>query len=440
MHFLKILRSLFLMIAVANTGAHAQVVFNSLEDAWKYADMHNVSIRNANYELDKVLYAKKASYMAFLPQVSANGSFTDNTAIQTTLIPGEIVGQPGRFVPVQFGQKYIYTAGLSAQIDVLNLQNWYNIAIAKETEQLNRASVANSKKITYQQIATQYYSYLLSREAARLAATSAAVADSALQSVTNKFKEGTVNEASLDLAHINKERAEQTMVSAQYQAQTSKNSLKALLDLSVTDSLSIESSLQANLNSEQPGAFQEDPAVKLAYFQSQVNLSTYHASNATILPTVSVLYSNTTQQYDNKFEPLQGGPAWFPARYWALRASWNIFSGGTRWVQSRKNLINYHESTMQFENMQKQSAINDENLKLSYQKAQDMLARSKRIMDLSYDNYVHISYRYDEGLSSLDDRLTAFTDYVTYQNQYLNNLSDMLAQLYLVKIRTIALK
>jgi hypothetical protein len=38
-------------------------------------------------------------------------------------------------------------------------------------------------------------------------------------------------------------------------------------------------------------------------------------------------------------------------------------------------------------------------------------------------------------VSALDDKLSAFSDYITYQNQYLNNLSDLLVQIYLVKIR-----
>lgn len=56
-------------------------------------------------------------------------------------------------------------------------------------------------------------------------------------------------------------------------------------------------------------------------------------------------------------------------------------------------------------------------------------------MNLSYDNYKHISLRYQEGVASLDDRLKAFSDYISYQNQYLNSLSEMLVQLYQIKLR-----
>jgi outer membrane protein len=428
--------NIILALLFVSYGTVAQTSFSSLEDLWKYADSHNITIRNAGYELDKVLYAKKQSYMAFLPQVTANGSFTDNTSLQTTLIPAEIFGGPsGTYRPVQFGQKYIYTAGFSAQMDIVNLQTWYNVSVARETEEMNRASISNTKKTTYQQIATQYYAYLLNKEAVRLATQSELIADSVLNSVANKFKEGTVNQANLDIAKLNKERAGLTLITAQYQMQTIKNSLKGMLDLSVTDSLAIDGTLQFDITTNIPGTFTEDPAVRLANYQSQLSLNMYRASNANFFPTLTVQYSNTTQQNDNKFEPFQGGPSWYPARYWSLRASWTLFSGGTRWAQSQKNRINYYESKMQFENAQKQSEINDENLRLSFRKSSLLLAKAQNIMNLSYDNYRHISNRYYEGVAALDERLNAFTDYINFQNQYLNSLSDMLIQLYLIKIR-----
>ncbi len=426
---------LFVLLAVC-CAADGQTFFTSLEDVWKYADSHNVQIRIAEYELDKGVYAKKQSYLALLPSVGVTGSFTDNTSLQTTLIPAVIFGGPaGTYQTVQFGQKYIYAGGLSAQMDIINVQTWFNMRIAKETEELNKASLANQKKSTYQQIATQYYSYLLSKEAARLAASSAAVADSIYQSVNNKFAEGTVSMANVDVAKLNSERVQQTNITAQYQMQTAKNSLKGLLNLSVSDSLEINAALQSNMNTPATAAFAQDPAVTLASYQSKVNLSQYKYANANFLPTLNVLYSNSQQQNDNTFEPFQGGPAWYPARFWSLRATWNIFTGGTRWLQSQKSRINYRESQLQLESAQKQSAINDENLRLSYMRTTALLSKTENVMKLSLDNYHHISNRYETGLGTIEDRLAAFKDYIDYQNQYLNSLSDMLVQLYQIKIR-----
>jgi outer membrane protein len=417
----------------------AQTVFSSLEEVWRYADAHNVTIRTALYEADKSGYTKKQAYSALLPQVNATGAYTDNIALQTTLIPAEVFGgPPGSFRTLQFGQQFVYTGGITAQMNVLNLQNWYNAKIARQTEELSKDSLANARKTVYQQIATQYYSYLLMREAYLLANQTAAIADSVYQSANNKFNEGVINEANLDVAKLNLERAQQTQITAQYQVLIAKNNIKALLGIKLRDSLTFIASLKGSIDIAMSGVFEEDPAIRLALNKTRISLNQYKMANSAFAPTINVLYSYATQRFDNKFEPFSGfnGVAgWFPAQYWSLQASFPLFTSGSRWFQSRKGKINYNESLMQYEHTQNQLAINDENIRLNYGKAVAVLSKAENVMKLSLDNYTHITYRYEAGLSSLDERLNAFTDFISYQNQYLNSLSDMLVQLYQVKIR-----
>ena len=276
------------------------------------------------------------------------------------------------------------------------------------------------------------------QEAYDLATQSANIADSVFESVSNKFKEGAVNEANVDVAKLNFERAQQNEVSAKYQMLTALNNMKALLNLSVKDSLAIHASLKDNLQGESNTAFQEDPAIKLAMYQVQINLSSYRAANSAFAPTINVLYNYSTQRFDNTFEPFSGATGtagWFPAQYWALQASIPLFTSGSRLFQSKKIKLAVDESKEQYENTLKQSAINDENIRLNYMKAAAVLDKAKDVMNLSFDNYRHVSYRYEGGIESIETRLNAFKDYIDYQNQYLNSLSDMLVQLYQLKIR-----
>jgi outer membrane protein len=417
--------------------ADAQVVFSSLEDVWKYADAHNITIRTVKYELDKSAYARKQAYSTLLPQANATASYTDNIQLPVTILPANIIpGNKGG--PVAFGQKYAYAAGINAQMNVLNLQNWYNAKMAKQTEEMNRDSIGSTRKLVYQQLATQYYSYLLMQEASRLADETARIADSVYQSTNNKFKDGTLNEANVDISKLNLERAQSTQISSGFQMLTARNNLKALLDFSLSDSLTITASLRADINREANGTFAEDPSLKLAMWRTKINRTQYKIANSAFAPSLNVLYNYAGQRYDKTFEPFSGASGaagWYPAQYWSLQASIPLFSSGGRLFQSRRNKLNYEESMEQYESAQKQSAINDDNIRLNYQKASAVLGKAEDIMKLAFDNYRHVAYRYEAGLAPIDDRLNAFKDYIDYQNQYLNSLSDMLVQLYQVKIR-----
>ncbi len=434
----KRLSYIFILLACWQVS-YSQIVFRSLEDVWKYADNNNITIKTMKYELDKSVYAKKQAYSALLPQATATGSYTDNIALQTTLLPASLLGgPPGTYKTLQFGEQFVYSGGINAQMNILNLQNIYNVRIAQQTQEMNKDSLASTRRFVYQQLATQFYSYLLMQEASTLADQTALIADSTYQSANNKFKEGTANEASVDLAKLNLERAQQSQITARYQMITSRNSLKGLLGFSVNDSLSIDASLNVSLNIDAAEAFTEDLSLKLSLWRAKISLSQYHLSNSAFLPTINILYNYATQRYDKTFEPFSGATGvagWFPSQYWSLQASFPIFTSGSRYFQSKRSKINYEESMAQYENAQKQSAINDENIRLNYQRAISVLGKTQDVMNLSLDNYRHISYRYEAGLSPLDDRLNAFQNYIDYQNQYLNSLSDMLVQLYQVKIR-----
>lgn len=417
--------------------APAQTTFSSVEELWKYADAHNVAIINALRETRKAEHGVTQSYLAFAPTLNANAGYTDNTTIQTTLIPAVIFGGPDNtYRPVQFGQKYTYNAGFTAQLDLVNVQTWHNTRIARETAEVNKAAGINTKRNVYQQIAAQYYNCLLSHEGLKLAKQSAAVADSVLQSINNRFAAGLASQPGVDMAKINAERAQQTYITATYQHSTALNTLKGLLALPVADSINVTGNLTSGKTEAPAGNFTEDPAVRLQYHQVALNKSRLSQSNANAYPTLSVLYSNNTQQFDNTFRPLDAsGPKWYPANFWSLRASWSILNGGNRWLQSQKNKLAYMQSQDELEQAKRQADINDENLRLSFARASALLENSRRIMLLAYDNYYHTTMRYDEGISSLEDRLRAFSDYISYQNQYLNSLSEMLVQHYNIKIR-----
>ena len=326
-----------LLFLASSFSLTAQTVFHTLDDIWNYADQHNITLRTARYDYQKAQYAQKIALGSALPQINANGAATENTALQTTLIPGEIVQRPaGTFIPVQFGQKYIYSGGFTAQLDVLNLQNWLNVKIAKETTSAGKDSLANFKRNVYQQLASQYYNYLLMKEAAALAGQSMDISDMVNQSMTHKFAEGLVTKANADEAEINFERAKQSFTTSQYQMLIAANNLKLMLDMSPSDSIRIEEKLDKGEITLSDKEFAEDPGLRLTADQVNIGILQQKMASSNFFPVLSVLYSNTVQQNDNTFEPFNNSTTWYPARFWQLKASWQIFNGGGRCGQAKR--------------------------------------------------------------------------------------------------------
>ncbi len=431
---------IFISIFTIAASAQAQTPFRNLEDVWKYADEHNITIKTVKYEYEKSKYAKYQAYCTLLPQVNTTGSYTDNLSLQTTLVPSSLTGgTSGGYKTLQFGQQFVYAGGLNAQMNVLNLQNCFNAKLAMQTEAMNKDSLAGAKKTVYQALANQFYSYLLLREAMRLTEASMLSADSTFQSVKEKFNAGTANKANLDVAELNFKQLSQNFSNAGYQVKISVNNLKSLLGMAEKDTLEIDASLSQSINADvNVQTWGEDPSVNLAYWRTKLTKTQYNVANMAFLPTINIVYNYNTTRSDKTFEPftgMEGTAAFFPSKFWALQASFPLFNSGNRVFQSKKQWLNYKESVEQFESIKKTSALADANIILNFNKTREALNLGKEMLALSTDNYSHVCNRYNEGLASLDDKLTAFRDFINAQNQYLNNMSDYLVQLYQYKIR-----
>ncbi|MBM3403556.1 MAG: hypothetical protein FJY10_01550 [Bacteroidetes bacterium] len=100
--FLCILSCVFLSGMVA-LGQAVDTVSFSLPELLKMAVDQNKSVQQASLEAKRVKYMIREARSAGLPHLSAGGQFEHYLELPTTLLPGEIIGQPGTMIPVKFG-------------------------------------------------------------------------------------------------------------------------------------------------------------------------------------------------------------------------------------------------------------------------------------------------------------------------------------------------
>ena len=101
-----------------------EVMTFSLEEAQAFAVENNYDIQNATTEIEIARKKVKETTAIGLPQINAGASYNDFIDIPTQLIPGEFFGgEPGSFIPVQFGTKY--NMSLNAQANQLIFSGEY---------------------------------------------------------------------------------------------------------------------------------------------------------------------------------------------------------------------------------------------------------------------------------------------------------------------------
>ncbi|MEO6542107.1 MAG: TolC family protein, partial [Ferruginibacter sp.] len=104
-------RLVMLSLLTINLHVNAQKTNSfTVKQAVEYANKNSVQVKNALLDILIQKQTNRDITSIALPQIGGTGSVTDYLQIPTTLLPGEIAGQPaGTYKAVKFGTKW--TAG-----------------------------------------------------------------------------------------------------------------------------------------------------------------------------------------------------------------------------------------------------------------------------------------------------------------------------------------
>lgn len=110
----KYLTLILCLFCIINAKAQSTdtVAHFSLQEAIRTMHKKNRIIQNAKIDEEIAANTVKQTLGIGLPQVNGSVNFQDFLKVPTNLVPGEIFGQPGKLLPVQFGVKYQSSFGL----------------------------------------------------------------------------------------------------------------------------------------------------------------------------------------------------------------------------------------------------------------------------------------------------------------------------------------
>lgn len=415
-------------------NAQAQLQFATVEAMWQYADAHNIDIAASQTNVGKAKINTRQAYGALLPTVTANGSFTDNITLQPTLIPANLFNPAipaGTYTEATFGRRYLYNSSLAAQVNVFNMQDWFQVKAARLNEQLALAGTGNTKANMYEQLATAYYTYLLLTEAELLSRQNATTTNVMYELANNKYTEGLISEITLNNARIQQQKAVKSLQSILLSKQEQLTGLQLLLN--TKDSIRIDEKISVQLLSL-TDSFAVDPATQVSYQQMLVAQNQWKSTKAALAPTLSAVYQYNRQVAADKLLQFENSNT-IPQQYWGLRLSIPLFAGNTKRLEIQKAQQDYLLKQQQYSNSKLVSVLNDQQLTATYTGRLTTYQQAKNILALYASNDAHAERKLQEGLLSLDDRLKYYTDLITSQNDYLQSMSDYLIEVYRIKIR-----
>ncbi|EHQ26305.1 TolC family protein [Mucilaginibacter paludis] len=404
------------------------VKIRSLNDVVAAAVQRNPTQAVYQEQIRQAQYNYKASKGFYYPNASASFNGTDNLHLATTPVPGELVGKSGTTYYAQFGKTYTYNTGVTLSQSILDWTLILQSKIARDNMLLTQAQQSSYMQSLKEQVTRLYFTALIAKSALEINQADQVLADSLALLSRQRLKEGTSDLLAANQAAINYNNVQQSQAQSRQLYDQSIENLKILLgeksasELSLTEKLNLDSLAAA-------GATALGADKTLAVYEQQVNIADIQSRSqrSAAYPIISASAYFGGQQFRNDFGLSFANNTWNAYRYLGLNITVPIFTGLTNTNKYRSAKVQKDIAQLQYENARQQSQINDRLLLKNYTDYQKMVKSSANSFKLYGDNLRLNQQKYHEGVTGMDVYLKAFQDYLTAENNYLNNLSQLLS-------------
>ena len=415
---------------VSNAATGDTIRVTTLESLYKLAIQHNATQKVYDLKREQTGYDYKASNSYLYPQM--NGSFggQDNLKLATTPVPGELLGQPGKTIYLQFGKKYVYNAGFNITENIFNWQLVLQAQLSKQNKTLNDLQQVSFEQSLKTQIGQYYYSLLIARASLEISQKDLVLADSVTQLIKQRFQQGLTDASAVNNALIDYNNVQQNIFQSEELIKQSLSGIRIQTGMAYQDTLIVvnpenniveDYPLQKQFNLGEDRTLLVYPQnIKLAELQKK-------AQQAALLPSLSVGAYYGFQQFGNDLSlSIQKG-TWLDYQYLSLNLNLPIFTGFNTSNKIKSMDVQKRIAIQQYRDACDQSKINDDALRDSYDSYLKMTQTSRQTFQLYAKNVELSLEKFREGMISIDSYFKTFQEYLTAENNYLTNLSNLLA-------------
>ena len=412
----------------AQLNGQVPIVF-SLKQAQDYAYENNYDLKNATYDVQIANKQVKQNTSIGLPQVNGGIDYMEYFALPTSLIPGELIGQPGKEFEVQFGTRYNLT--MRGRVDQLLYSGQYLVGLqtAKAFLESEKEKALRSKIDIRDQVENSYMVVLLYQEQTKILDSTYKVVSQMVKELKETLKLGLVEDIEVDQLELNKSDLEARLINTSSQVEINTDRLKFIMGLKENQRIQLTDSLEGFINTLGREAllqqnFDYNFNIDYNVFKKQEYLvkMQYKLSKTAYQPSLSAFMGfsdNAQRNVWNFFAPYQ---SWFKTLNWGMTMTIPIWSSG-----SRKYTVD--QAYLQVQKMK----VNDEKLKTGlelqvasarsdFNNAYLIFMNKKKGLEVAVKIYVKTISKYKEGVAGSTDLNQKYNQFLQSESDYLQSM------------------
>ncbi|OIR05401.1 outer membrane efflux protein BepC precursor [mine drainage metagenome] len=400
----------------------------TIQQCIEYAKKNNVQVKNALLNVQIQEQTNRGITAAALPTVSANTGVTDYLQIPTSLIPGQIFGQPaGTYIPVQFGTKYNASAGLQLQQLLFDGQVFVGLQARAASLEFQRKNVEVTEEAIKVNIYKIYYQLVVSKTQIELLDANIDRLNKMLHDANVMYKNGFAEKLDIDKISVQLSNLQTEKRKALNSIEIGYVGLKTLMGMPVKDELVLTDKISDDeiKTGLMDTGYQYSARKEFQYLSVMKKLNEYNIKRYQLsyYPTLSLNGSFSKNAQRNTFDFFGNGD-WFTTTYLGLNIAIPIFDGFYKDSKIKQSRLELKQTVNNIDNLKLSIDSDVEQAKIKFRSAIETMDYQKKNMQLAESVYDQTKKKYEAGTGSNIEITAAQTDLITAQTNYISAMYD----------------
>ncbi|MCX6244772.1 MAG: TolC family protein [Bacteroidetes bacterium] len=414
----------------AQTG---KVMSMTLKEAQDYAYENNFDLKNSANDVKIAQKMVKQNTAIGLPQVDGGIDYMDYLALPTSLIPGEFIGQPGTFFPVQFGSEY--NATVRGRVTQLLYSGQYIVGLqtAKAYLETAKQKMIRDKMDVKDLVAEAYISFLIVEESTRILDSTFKTVNQLVEEGKATLKQGLIEDIDVEQMELNRSNLEASIITTKSQRLLAYNYLRFLIGLKDNQELVLTDNLDFFMKNVQKDVlinqqFDYDHNIDYTILKKQeyLVLMQYKLSKTAYHPTLSGFFGASANAQRNDWNFTSDAYPWYKTVNWGLTLSVPIWSSGSRKYAVDQARLNVDKMKVNDEKMRMQLELQVETLKKDFNNSYLVFQNKQKGLDMANRIYEKTFKKYRLGVSSSTDLNQKYSQFLISESDYIQSLFDLL--------------
>ncbi len=422
---------ILLVAAITSAGIKAgaqQVNAFSAQQAVDYALKNQVQVKNALLAVKAQEQTNREVTSAALPQINGTMTYTNYLNIPTNLLPGEFFGQPGTYIPVQFGVKHNLSYGINVQQLLFDGQVFVGLQARKTVMDL----AGKTAEVTQEQIKANvlkiYYQIQAGKQQIETIDSNISRFEKLSSDSKELFKNGFAEKLDVDKTEVTLTNLKTERLKAQNQLLVAMQGLKLLMGMPVKDSLVLTETIQEEKLKEnivdEVYSYNDRKEFQQIEFQEKANEYNVKRYQLTYIPTLSISGNYSRNAQRQQFDFLKTGKPWFSTTFIGVNLNVPIFDGFAKDARIKGAKLALQQTQNMKENLKLSIDKEVEEARINIRTAIASMDFQKKNMNLAEAVYNQTKLKFEQGLGSNTEITTAQSELTTAQNNYYSALYD----------------